>query len=54
MSKMGLDDPFEYLKYKLWIKAMQFDYQPLKVRNRPDFLAYRWCATYRWKALDKG
>jgi hypothetical protein len=25
----------------------QFDY-------RPDFLACRWCATYRWKDLDKG
>jgi hypothetical protein len=28
--------------------------QPLKVKNQPDFLACRWCATYRWKALDKG
>jgi hypothetical protein len=32
----------------------QFDYWPLEVGNRPDFLMYRWCATYRWKALDKG
>jgi hypothetical protein len=32
----------------------QFDSQPLKVRNRPDFLACRWRATYRWKALDEG
>jgi hypothetical protein len=27
----------------------QFDSQPLKVRNQPDFLACRW----RWKALDE-
>jgi len=32
----------------------QFDSQPLKVGNRPDFLTCRWHATYRWKALDKG
>jgi hypothetical protein len=32
----------------------QFDSQPLKVRNWPDFLTCRCCVTYRWKALDKG
>jgi hypothetical protein len=32
---------------------LQFDSRPLKVKNRPDFLVCRWCATYRWKALDK-
>jgi hypothetical protein len=32
----------------------QFDFRPLKVRNRPDFVAFKWCATYRWKTLDKG
>jgi hypothetical protein len=32
----------------------QFDSQPLKVKNRPNFLACRWRATYHWKALDKG
>jgi hypothetical protein len=31
----------------------QFDSWPLKVKNRPDFLACRWHDTYRWKALDK-
>jgi hypothetical protein len=31
----------------------QFDSQPLKVGNRPDFLACRWHATYHWKALDE-
>jgi hypothetical protein len=25
-----------------------------RVRNHPDFLAFRWRATYRWKTLDKG
>ncbi len=28
--------------------------RPLKVRNRLDFLACRWCAIYCWKVLDKG
>jgi hypothetical protein len=32
----------------------QFDFWPLKVRNSPNFLMWRWLATYRWKALDKG
>jgi hypothetical protein len=32
----------------------QFDSRPLKVGNRPDFLACRRRATYRWKALEKG
>ncbi len=32
----------------------QFDSQPLKVRNRPNFLTCKWCVTYYWKALDEG
>jgi hypothetical protein len=32
----------------------QFDSQQLKVGNRPNLLACRWHATYRWKALDEG
>jgi hypothetical protein len=31
----------------------QFDSRPLKVRNRPNFLACRRCVTYHWKALHK-
>jgi hypothetical protein len=31
----------------------QFDSQPLKFGNPPDFLACRWCATYHWKALNE-
>jgi hypothetical protein len=32
----------------------QFDSQPLKVGNHPDLLVFKWCATYHWKALEKG
>jgi hypothetical protein len=32
----------------------QFDSWPLKVRNRPNFLACRQRATYRWKDFEKG
>jgi hypothetical protein len=32
----------------------QFDSWPLKIKNRPDFLVWKKCATYRCKALDKG
>jgi hypothetical protein len=31
----------------------QFDSRPKKVKNRPDLLGCRGCATHRWKALDK-
>jgi len=32
----------------------QFDSQPLKVENHPDFLTCKWRAKYRWKSPDKG
>jgi hypothetical protein len=32
----------------------QFDSRPLKIKNRPDFFAYKWLATNRWKDLDEG
>jgi hypothetical protein len=32
----------------------QFDFRRLKVKNHPDLLAFRWRATYHWKALDNG
>ncbi len=32
----------------------QFDSRPLKVGNRPDSLAFRRRATYRWKAFNEG
>jgi hypothetical protein len=31
----------------------QFDFRPFKFGNLPDFLVWRWCATYCWKALNK-
>jgi hypothetical protein len=59
MSKMGLHDSFGHFKHKLWQKKgwesnWQFDSQPLKVRNCPNFLMCRWHDTYHWKALDEG
>jgi hypothetical protein len=56
---MGSHDPFGHLKHKLWPKEglkvnCQFDSWPLKIRNRPNFLVCKWCATYHWKALDEG
>jgi hypothetical protein len=38
---------------KGWESNWQFDSRPLKVRNRLDSRAWRWCATYRWKDLDE-
>ncbi len=58
MFKMGLHDPFEYFKHKLWpIKSCeskcQFDFRPLKVGNRPEINVYKWRTTYCRKALNK-
>jgi hypothetical protein len=54
---MGSHRPFGHLKHKLWSKERsrvnQFDSRPLKVKNWPDFLVCRRCATYCWKALDE-
>jgi hypothetical protein len=38
---------------KGWDSNWQFDSQPLKVKNRPNFLTCKWCVTYLWKALNK-
>jgi hypothetical protein len=65
MSKMGLHETFGHLKHKLWSKERsgiklavwlvnQFDSQPQKVGNRPDFLACRWHVTHCWKVVDEG
>jgi len=56
---MGSHDPFGYFKHKLWPKEnwesnCQFDSRPLKVKNRFDFLPWRWLATYHWKDLNEG
>jgi hypothetical protein len=42
-----------YGQKKGWESNWQFDSRPLKVRNRPDFLAWRWLVTYHWKALNE-
>jgi hypothetical protein len=50
---MGSHDPCGHFKHKLWPRE-GFDSRPLKVGNRPDFLACKWPATYRWKDLNEG
>ncbi len=49
---MGSHNPFGHFKHKLWPKeglGIKF-----KIWNLSNFLAFRWLATYHWKALDKG
>jgi len=43
-----------YGQKKGWESNCQFDSWPLKVKNRPNFHAFRWRVTYCWKALKKG
>ncbi len=43
-----------YGQMKGWESNWQFDSQPLKVKNRPNFLVCRWLAKYYRKALNKG
>jgi hypothetical protein len=43
-----------YGQKKGWESNCQFDSQPLKVKNRPNFLGFWWHATYIWKALNEG
>jgi hypothetical protein len=52
---LGVKVPIE-LKHKLWPKeGSGFKLaRPLKVKNRPEFLAWRWHDTYHWKALNEG
>jgi hypothetical protein len=52
MSHLGIFST-SYDKNKGRESKWQFDSWPLKVKNRPDFLACRQCATYCWKALNK-
>jgi hypothetical protein len=59
MFKMGLHCPFgirntSYDQKNDRESNWQFDSRPLKVGNRPDFLAWNWRAIYHWKALDRG
>jgi hypothetical protein len=43
-----------YGQKKNRVYGLRFDSRPLKVANRPNFLACRCPTTYRWKALDEG
>jgi hypothetical protein len=42
-----------YVRKKGRESNWQFDSRPLKVGNRPDYLACRRRATYHWKAIDE-
>jgi hypothetical protein len=58
MFKVGLYDPFGHFKHKLWLKEgsevkLAIWLSTIKSRESPDFLTFRWCVTYRWKALVK-
>jgi len=49
---------FGHMQHKLWKKKgqesnWQFDFRPLKVRNRLNPDVCRWNATHRWKALKE-
>jgi hypothetical protein len=41
-------------KKKVKSQIAKFEFRPLKVGNRPDLLAFKWCATYYWKAFNEG
>jgi len=43
-----------YGQKKGWESNWQFNSQPLKFKNRPNFVVCRWRVTYHWKDLDKG
>jgi len=42
-----------YGQKKSWESNWQFDSRPLKVKNWPNLLVFRWRVTYHWKALDE-
>jgi hypothetical protein len=42
-----------YDQNKGWKSNWQFDSWPLKVKNRPNFLAFKHRVTYNWKAFDQ-
>jgi hypothetical protein len=59
MSKMGLHCHLDtwntsYDQKEGRESNWQFDSQPLKFKNQPDFLVCRQRATYCWKALEEG
>jgi hypothetical protein len=59
MSKMRSHDPFGYLKHKLWPKErlgvrLSIWLTTTKRHESHVSLLCRWCATYYYKALNKG
>jgi hypothetical protein len=59
MFEMGSHDPFGHLKHKLWPKEksgikLTVWLLTIKSQESPQFLTWRWHATYCWKALDEG
>jgi hypothetical protein len=42
-----------YGKKKGWESNWQFDFQPLKVKNRPELDACKWSAIHRWKVINE-
>jgi hypothetical protein len=59
MFEMGSHDPFGHLKHKLWLikgpgVKLSINSRPLKVGNRPNFLACKWRATYCLKFFVEG
>ncbi len=63
MSKMGLHDPFEYLKHKLWLKeglGIKVSIWLLTIKSQELLwitclqMVCKCCFTYFWKALNKG
>jgi hypothetical protein len=52
MTHLGIWNT-SYGQKKGWESNWELDSWPLKVRNRHDFVLYKWLMTYRWKDLDE-
>jgi hypothetical protein len=53
MIHLNIDD-ISYSWKKGRESKCQFDFWPLKVKNRPELHVCRWIATYLWNFFDKG
>ncbi len=53
MTHLGTSNT-SYGQNKGWESNCQFDSQPLKVKNCPNFLVFKWHVKYDWKAFDEG
>jgi len=58
MSKMGLQDPFGYLRHKLWPKerpGVKLWIWLLTMKSQESsWFCCKWCGTYCWKAIKEG